>query len=165
MIGSGIKKLRESRNLTQMDLAKKLGVTRQALSMWESNKRELKATMLNKMAKAFRVSVDEILRFNRITFKDRKEGRNMKNGNKKSEFQFRAPEARNVVLTGDFTSWDQRAISMKKDKTGLWKAKVELKPGKYEYKFIVDGEWTTDPNNNQTIRNSLGSLNSVRILN
>ncbi|MBU1998678.1 MAG: glycogen-binding domain-containing protein [Candidatus Omnitrophica bacterium] len=49
----------------------------------------------------------------------------------------------------------------KKDTTGFWKAKVSLKPGKYEYKFFVDGSWISDPKSQNTVYNSFGSQNSI----
>ena len=61
MIGKSIKKLRKSKKLTQNEFAQKLGVSRQAICMWESDKRELKATMLKKIARLLKVSTDEIV--------------------------------------------------------------------------------------------------------
>ena len=39
MLGDQIKQLRTNRNLTQAQLAIKLGVTKQAINGWENNKR------------------------------------------------------------------------------------------------------------------------------
>lgn len=80
---------------------------------------------------------------------------------KKVVFQLNAPNMNNVTLTGDFNGWSQTGISMKKEKTGLWKTEIELKAGRYEYKFIVDGKWWTDPANKHTAINSFGDVNSV----
>jgi hypothetical protein len=49
---------------------------------------------------------------------------------------------------------------MKKDKKGRWTKIVTLAPGRYEYKFLVDGEWQNDPNNDQVVHNSFGTLNN-----
>lgn len=38
---------------------------------------------------------------------------------------------------------------------------IKLKPGKYAYKFIVDGRWTTDPSNKLREHGDAGSDNSV----
>jgi 1,4-alpha-glucan branching enzyme len=80
-------------------------------------------------------------------------------------FELMAPNAKQVVVTGDFTSWSATGIAMKKQPTGLWKTSVDLKTGKYEYKFVVDGQWWNDPNNPNTVANSMGSLNSLKIVN
>ena len=39
-----------------------------------------------------------------------------------------------------------------------------LEPGTYEYKFVVDGEWKLDESNPNFAPNSLGSLNSVLVV-
>ena len=72
------------------------------------------------------------------------------------------PEAQEVALAGDFNSWDEKGIAMRKDKKGLWKTSVKLEEGRYEYKFIVDSAWWTDPNNDNKATNSFGDLNSVK---
>ena len=80
---------------------------------------------------------------------------------KKINFELNAPKVANVVLTGDFNAWCQDGVKMKKDKNGVWKIELELNPGRYEYKFIVDGKWWTDPANKKTAINSFGDTNSV----
>jgi 1,4-alpha-glucan branching enzyme len=80
---------------------------------------------------------------------------------KPMQFKFYAPKAKKVSLAGDFNKWDAKGNSAKKDTKGTWSAKVALKPGKYEYKFIVDGTWLNDPSNNILITNSFGTQNSV----
>ncbi len=80
----------------------------------------------------------------------------------KVTFEFMAPAAKKVLVAGDFTSWDKSAVSLEKDKKGLWRKELSLKPGKYQYKFVVDGKWVTDPNNKNTFRNQFGSENSVK---
>ena len=61
MVGLNIKNIRCRKKLTQKYLADKLGISRQAICMWETGKRELKVTMLNKLSKALDVSVNEIV--------------------------------------------------------------------------------------------------------
>lgn len=165
MIGSVIKRLRTAKNVTQEGLARRLGVSRQAICMWEANRRELKATMLNKMARFFDVSVDLLVQPEKPKI-NQKGGTMAEKGKKgrakKSTFELMAPAAKKVALSGSFNSWDAKGIAMKKSKTGLWKAGVSLNPGRYEYKFIVDGQWWTDPTNSNTSTNSYGTTNSVR---
>jgi len=82
-------------------------------------------------------------------------------GVKPMEFKLYAPQAKRVSIAGSFNKWDLGALAAKKDSKGNWKAKVNLKPGKYEYKYIVDGSWINDPCNASSITNSLGTQNSI----
>ncbi len=59
------------------------------------------------------------------------------------------PNAKNVILTGNFNGWNTGELFMDKDKDG-WQLYYILSPGNYEYKFIVDGKWMTDPANPNT---------------
>ena len=70
------------------------------------------------------------------------------------------PDAGKVVLSGNFNAWDESAFTMQKVDGG-WETCLSLDAGRYEYKFIVDGEWMPDPNNPQTVRNQYATLNSV----
>jgi len=81
---------------------------------------------------------------------------------KKVSFEFLAPEAQEVYLAGGFNNWDINANPMKKDKKGLWKATLSLKPGRYEYRFLVDGNWENDPSCCDCVPNEFGSENCVR---
>ena len=55
-------------------------------------------------------------------------------------------DAERVILSGDFNFWDEGALSMKKGYEG-WEIAVAVRPGNYDYKFIVDGNWMIDPDN------------------
>ena len=83
---------------------------------------------------------------------------------KKVPFEFLTPEAHEVYLAGDFNNWDTSANPMKKDKKGIWKATLTLKPGSYEYRFLVDGNWENDPSCCNCVPNEFGSQNCVRIV-
>jgi 1,4-alpha-glucan branching enzyme len=88
----------------------------------------------------------------------------MKNNN--VTFSFKSTEARKVILIGDFNNWNPQKHPMKKKWNemwwnGTWEKTVMLPPGQYEYKFLVDGEWTIDPQNIQTSQNDFGALNSI----
>jgi 1,4-alpha-glucan branching enzyme len=83
---------------------------------------------------------------------------------KKVPFEFVAPDAQKVVLAGDFNHWNPKTSPMKKDKKGIWKATVSLKPGRYEYRFLVDGNWVNDPACCDCVPNEFGSKNCVRIV-
>lgn len=75
-------------------------------------------------------------------------------------FKLFSPQASSVSVSGDFNNWDAAGLCAKKDAKGTWAVKVALKPGRYEYKFIVDGSWITDPAT-AAVTNSFGSQNSV----
>jgi len=83
---------------------------------------------------------------------------------KKSLFEFLAPDAQKVFLAGDFNNWDPSASLMKKDKNGMWKTTVSLKPGRYEYRFLRDGHWENDPACCDCVQNQFGSQNCVKIV-
>lgn len=83
---------------------------------------------------------------------------------RKVQFEFPASEAQEVYLAGDFNDWDSSANAMKKDKKGLWKTTLSLKPGRYEYRFLVDGNWENDPSCAGCVPNEFGSQNCVRIV-
>ena len=73
-------------------------------------------------------------------------------------FKLKAPDAEEVLLVGSFNDWDRGARSLKKGKDGLWRTFVSLQPGSYEYRFVVDGRWHSDPAA-QTVANSYGGRN------
>lgn len=68
--------------------------------------------------------------------------------------------ARRVVLSGTFNNWSTRKQPMRKTSEG-WTCRVHLKPGKYLYKYIVDGQWVPDPVNNLEEYDGQGGLNSA----
>ncbi|MFA5388398.1 MAG: isoamylase early set domain-containing protein [Candidatus Omnitrophota bacterium] len=80
---------------------------------------------------------------------------------KKVTFKINAPNAKDVRLAGDFNSWDASSTTLKKSKEGLWKRDLNLRSGRYEYKYLVDGEWQRDPLNNLFVVNNFGTENSV----
>lgn len=77
-------------------------------------------------------------------------------------FAIRAPAAMSVQLVGDFTHWQQTPIPMHKEGGGVWQAALELPPGTYHYRFLVDGEWRDDPENTLRVPNPFGGQNAVR---
>jgi len=80
---------------------------------------------------------------------------------KKITFKINAPGAKDVRLAGDFNSWDASRVALKKSKDGLWTRDLTLKSGRYEYKYLIDGQWQKDPLNNLFVTNTFGTENSV----
>ena len=78
-----------------------------------------------------------------------------------TEFTLMAPDASEVFIAGDFNDWNPSQFSMRKFKNGTCKKKLKLKPGRYEYQFIVDGNWWADPENPSRNPTPFGSENSV----
>lgn len=76
-------------------------------------------------------------------------------------FSIEAPSAEKVTLTGDFNDWNVKKHPMKNQGNGMWNKTVMLQPGKYEYKFVIDGNWQEDPGNQQICANRFGTLNSI----
>ncbi len=79
-------------------------------------------------------------------------------------FAFQAPTNRQVSLAGDFNNWDTRAAPMEKGLDGFWRLNVPLAPGRYEYRFYVDGVWQDDPSAQQRAANALGTENCVKLV-
>ena len=78
---------------------------------------------------------------------------------KTMQFKLYAPQAKRVSLAGSFNNWDTKALSAKKDSKGNWVVKVNLRQGKHEYKFFVDGSWLNDPRCTSCVANSFGTQN------
>ncbi len=77
------------------------------------------------------------------------------------EFEVAAPSAERVYLAGDFNNWDPNLTPLRKERDGNWKTRLKLTPGRYEYKFWVDGEWKEDTKNKLTHPNPYGTANSI----
>ena len=69
-------------------------------------------------------------------------------------------DAKPVILNGSFNNWNEDKFTMRKMDYG-WKYVIPLSGGKHHYKFIVDGEWITDPNNSVKEHDGEGHVNSV----
>lgn len=77
-------------------------------------------------------------------------------------FLLNQPGAKNVHIVGEFNNWkisDETKLSMLPD--GKWQARITLQPGKYRYKFVVDGQWILDSQNPEKAYNQYGTLDSV----
>ncbi len=70
-----------------------------------------------------------------------------------------------VVATGDFTNWARDGVRLKRRRDGAWSATLELRPGEYEYRLIVDGEWRNNPGAERHTVNPFGTENDVLIVN
>jgi len=72
------------------------------------------------------------------------------------------PRASSVQIAGDFNNWQPHQTEMEKiNDSGVWKTQLNLAPGIYRYRLVVDGQWQQDPYNHATEANPFGDLNSV----
>lgn len=77
---------------------------------------------------------------------------------------FLDPEAREVLVAGNFNNWRPEATPLKNIGQGKWAVRLMLRSGQYEYRFVVDGRWTEDPSSSQRAPNSHGGYNSVFVV-
>lgn len=73
------------------------------------------------------------------------------------------PKAKKVILAGSFNNWNEEEIKMHQQGNG-WVITLDLKPGIYEYKFIVDGNWNHDIKNPLYVLNQHETLNSILLV-
>lgn len=64
-------------------------------------------------------------------------------------FRYAAPPGTGrVCVAGTFNGWNMTATPMERDTAGEWTVTLDLEPGAYQYKFVVDGgRWVADPRN------------------
>ena len=75
-------------------------------------------------------------------------------------FTLEEPNAQRVQIAGDFNSWEPSENEMEFS-NGVWRAIISLTPGRYKYRYVVDGDWMTDPLNPRVERSPYGDYDSV----
>ena len=60
-------------------------------------------------------------------------------------FSYLAEDAKAVSLAGSFNGWNSQSTPMTNKNSGEWTVDLELAPGVYEYRYVVDGEWCSEP--------------------
>ncbi|MEE3326059.1 MAG: AAA family ATPase [Myxococcota bacterium] len=79
--------------------------------------------------------------------------------------RFRDADAADVRIAGDFNGWiPDRDVQSRIESQGperVWTKVLLLPPGTYEYRYVVDGEWCTDPENLDQTPGPMGQPNSV----
>lgn len=82
----------------------------------------------------------------------------------KHKFVFKSDKKTiNVNLFGTFNSWNRENLPMKK-LNNQYELELSLEPGRYEYKFFVDGEEIIDEANPDYLPNGFGGFNSILTL-
>ena len=66
-----------------------------------------------------------------------------------------------VKIAGDFNSWipDHNVETRVDD--GVIKKILNIEPGEYQYRLVIDGKWQKDPGNPKQVINTYGEINSV----
>jgi chromosome partitioning protein len=78
-------------------------------------------------------------------------------------FSAKFDDAHVVSIAGDFNDWSAESARMlpAPGRPGEWRAALNLTPGRYRYRLVVDGQWITDPHNRYVETNQFGELNNV----
>jgi chromosome partitioning protein len=82
--------------------------------------------------------------------------------------RFRDPAASDVRIAGDFNGWvpdkGVRSLIEAEGETRIWTKILHLAPGRYQYRYVVDGEWREDPDNPDGVASQVGGRNSVLVV-
>jgi len=70
------------------------------------------------------------------------------------------PEARVVALAGSFNNWSQSQHLFGRE-GDEWVCRLDLDPGVYTYKLVIDGNWVLDPANPAMQEDEAGNVNNV----
>jgi len=72
------------------------------------------------------------------------------------------PGARSVSVAGDFNGWNPSRTQLERSEGGVWTATIPLKPGRYQYMFVIDGQqWIADPLAAEGAGDGFGAQNAV----
>jgi 1,4-alpha-glucan branching enzyme len=88
-----------------------------------------------------------------------------KQNGRRQTFTLTAPQAMSVQLVGDFTHWKERPLTMQRSGQGIWHTTIEMSPGTHRYRFLVDGQWSDDPECTIRVANPYGTQDAVRQVN
>jgi 1,4-alpha-glucan branching enzyme len=80
---------------------------------------------------------------------------------KRIHFEFTSPTAESAAIAGSFNDWQPNATPMTALGQGRWAKDLALPPGDYDYRLVVDGQWTPDPLAKDYVPNPFGGVNSV----
>jgi len=81
---------------------------------------------------------------------------------KEVAFIIEAPEDASVQIAGDFNSWTPESLHLIHSRgRPVWQKAIRLSPGLYQYKYLVDGRWVSDPTNKKRADDFFGGTNSV----
>lgn len=70
-----------------------------------------------------------------------------------------------VYIAGEFNQWSPTATPLRyDDQLGVHQAVIDIPPGEYKYRLVVDGQWKADPHGDTVIQNQYGERNSILIV-
>jgi chromosome partitioning protein len=82
--------------------------------------------------------------------------------------RYRDAQAGDVRIAGDFNGWvPDKGVHSRIESEGearIWTKVLQLPPGTYQYRFVVDGQWCKDPNNPHWVAGSTGQENSILVV-
>jgi chromosome partitioning protein len=82
--------------------------------------------------------------------------------------RYRDGIAGDVRIAGDFNGWvpdkGVRSLIESEGETRIWTKILQLPPGTYQYRYVVDGEWREDPDNPEVVTNAVGGRSSVLVV-
>jgi chromosome partitioning protein len=82
--------------------------------------------------------------------------------------RYRDAQANDVRIAGDFNGWipdkGVRSLIESEGETRVWTKILQLPPGTYEYRYVVDGQWCDDPENPETVSSEVGGQNSLLVV-
>jgi chromosome partitioning protein len=82
--------------------------------------------------------------------------------------RYRDPAASDVRIAGDFNDWvpdkGVRSLIESDGGTRVWTKILQLPPGRYRYRYVVDGEWREDPDNPDVVADAPGGRNSLLVV-
>ncbi len=73
-----------------------------------------------------------------------------------------APDAQSVSVVGEFNDWQASSHPLRQRDGETWQITLQLPPGTYQYKFVIDGtRWEDDADNPKRLMNEFGTSNSI----
>lgn len=76
-------------------------------------------------------------------------------------FVAQVKDAKEVVLTGDFTNWVKDKIKLNPIGDGEWETVLKLPAGEYQYRLLVNGEWKDHSEATKRVQNPFGTENCI----
>lgn len=136
----------EKKKATKKKVVKKKTVTKKVVKKKTAKKVTLKASPSVKNSRV-KGTIKRVL--------------NKKESSKKVVFSIFAPLSSTVFVAGSFNGWDASAFKLKKNSEGHWNGELALKSGRYEYRYLVDGNWENGQQLCELADNGHGSCNCV----
>ncbi len=84
-------------------------------------------------------------------------------GSRRVFFRYAGHAGDVVTLHGSFNGWSEpyRQFHAESGKEDHFVCLCVLRPGRYEYKYQVNGQWVLDETNPSVVANPFGSLNNL----